>query len=296
MKYTLKQFQKEFKTDDDCLDTIMAIRYRDNTCPKCHKKTKFHRITGRKQYACQYCGHHVAPCAGTVFEKSRTPLTDWFYAMYLFTSTRHGVPAKELERQLGVTYKTAWRMAHKLRELMQSSDDHSPLEGHVEMDESYFGGKYRGKRRKGYHAGHPKNYKTSVFGMVQRDGLVKTGIVQETNRVVLQPHIDRHVLWGTTISTDEAGAYMHLGGLSYEHGVVRHKREQYKNDIYHTNTIEGYWSRLKNSIRGTHIHVSKKYLNRYLAEFAYRYNHRKECNATIFYRLLAGLAKPYQAA
>ena len=295
MKYTLKQFQKDFPTDDVCLDTIMAIRYRDNICPKCQRETKFHRLTGRKQYSCQYCGHHVAPCAGTIFEKSSTSLRDWFYAMYLFTSTRHGVPAKELERQLGVTYKTAWRMTHKLRELMQLADDHAPFGGHIEIDETYLGGRYRGKRRKGFKPGDPGNHKTTVFGMLERGGSVKTGIVENVQRKTLQPYIDKHALWGSTISTDEAGQYYFLGGISYKHGVVNHKREQYRNGIHYTNSIEGYWSRLKNSIRGTHIHVSKKYLNKYLAEFAYRYNHRKDPATAIFYRLLGGLVKPYEA-
>ena len=118
MKYTFKQFQAEYPDDASCLDQIMKEQYGGTSfdCPACGAESKFHRMTKRRGYACQHCGHHIYPCVGTIFEKSRTPLTSWFFAMYLFTSTRHGVAAKELERQIGCTYKTAWRMAHELRE------------------------------------------------------------------------------------------------------------------------------------------------------------------------------------
>ena len=109
MKYTFKEFQAEYPTDEACLDRIMVEQHggTEIACPRCKEQSKFSRITKRRAYACQFCGHHIYPCAGTIFEKSRTKLTHWFFAMYLMTSTRHGVAAKELERQIGVTYKTA---------------------------------------------------------------------------------------------------------------------------------------------------------------------------------------------
>ena len=125
--YTFRQFQADFPDSDACLAKIMGLRYGD--CPRCHeckRETKYHRIAKRRAYACQFCGAHVYPCVGTPFEKSRTPLRDWFFAMYLFTTTRHGIAAKELERQLGVTYKTAWRMAHELRKLMAGMEKDGP--------------------------------------------------------------------------------------------------------------------------------------------------------------------------
>ena len=147
MKYTRKQFDAEFPNDAACLERLMHVNYggTEITCPACGvEKAQFHAMHTRKAYACQECGHHIYPCAGTIFHKSRTPLTMWFFAMYLMTSTRSGVAAKELERALGVTYKTAWRIAHQLRKLMASADHAGPLGGegkHVEMDETYFGGK-----------------------------------------------------------------------------------------------------------------------------------------------------------
>lgn len=130
--YTFHQFQADYPDDAACLAKIMALRYGDAPiCHECKRRTKYHRIAKRRAYACQFCGAHVYPCVGTPFEKSRTPLHKWFYAMYLFTTTRHGVPAKELERQLGVTYKCAWRMAHEIRTLMAGLDT-AVLFGEVE--------------------------------------------------------------------------------------------------------------------------------------------------------------------
>jgi transposase-like protein len=155
-KYTKAQFDREYPDDGACLDAIMDMRYggTDIVCPACKRTSKFTRIAKRRAYACQWCGDHVYPCVGTVFEKSRTPLTKWFYAMYLFTASRHGVPARELERQLGVTYKCAWRIAHELRKLMAMADYRGPMGGegrHVEVDETLIGGvlKNRGRGHKG---------------------------------------------------------------------------------------------------------------------------------------------------
>lgn len=143
--YTYRQFQEDYPDSDACLAKIMELRYgHEPTCHECKRQTKYHRITKRRAYACQFCGAHVYPCVSTPFEKSRTPLRDWFYAMYLFTTSRHGVPAKELERQLGVTYKCAWRIAHELRKPMGELDVNA-LFGEVKADETHIGGKRHGK-------------------------------------------------------------------------------------------------------------------------------------------------------
>ena len=294
MQYTILDFQKDFPDDDTCLDRIFEMKYGDAPfCSKCEKHTKHYRVSGRRQYACQFCGHQIAPCAGTPFEKSRTSLQKWFYAMYLFTASRHGVPAKELERQLGVTYKTAWRMAHELRKLMAQLDGRggSLDSGHVEIDETYVGG-----RKRGVGAGHAKRYMQGVFGIVERGGRIVAGRIDDVTRETVDPYIKKFVPWGSTISTDEHSAYKYLGGIAYKHGVVNHRRKEYVNGIHHTNTIEGYWSRLKNSIKGTHIHVSARHLSKYVGEFSYRFNMRKEGTAAMFDRLLAGLVLPFAKA
>jgi len=135
---TVKEFFERFSTDDICLEHVMDLRYgRTRVCPnpKCAKPTEFYRLTKRPAYSCKLCGYHIYPCAGTPFENTRTPLQSWFYAIYLFTTTRHGVPAMELRRQLGVTYKTAWRMGHEIRKYMGIVDGDDGLSGHVEMDD-----------------------------------------------------------------------------------------------------------------------------------------------------------------
>ncbi|MCH9011437.1 MAG: IS1595 family transposase [Proteobacteria bacterium] len=286
-RYTFRDFQAEYPDDGTCLDRILETRYGAHTfdCPGCGVEAKFHRIKKRRAFACQDCGHHVYPCVGTPFEKSRTPLTSWFFAMYLMTSTRHGVAAKELERQIGCTYKTAWRMAHELRKHMANADNHDPLSGHVEIDETYIGGKRRGKRGRGAKG------KTVVFGMVERAGSVRAGPVPNVRRKTLQPIIYNNVIRGSTVSTDELKSYARLRTAPYKHGTVNHSAHEWVKGIHHVNSIEGYWSRLKNSIKGTHVHVSSKHLWKYVSEFSYRYNMRKQ-PALMFHHLIASLSLP----
>src|ERR1700681_22867 len=179
-KYTINQFRAQYPNDDICLDTIFKLRYTAMPCcPCCSQATTFKRIKGRRAYQCsdKDCQYQLYPTAGTVFEKTRTSLVDWFYAIYLMTSTRNGVAAKELQRQLGVTYKCAWRIGHQLRELMAARDKATTpekLSGHVEIDETWVGGKIKGKNR-------PKtDGKTVVMGLVQRGGAFKGHVVDDS--------------------------------------------------------------------------------------------------------------------
>ena len=294
-KYTLKTFQTEYPDDAACLDKVLAMRYGGPVfeCPHCKKHSTFHRITKRRAYACQGCGHHIYPCAGTVFQDSRTKLTLWFYAMYLFTSSRHGVPAKELERQLGVTYKTAWRIGHELRKLMAAADkggsQNGPLSGHVEVDEAYVGGKprYKGNNTRGRGAAN----KAIVLGLAERNGNIRAGVVPNIKGSTLQNAIEANVECGSTISTDELKSYIGLEKRGFKHLTVSHGKGEYVRGDAHTNTIEGFWSRLKLSIRGTHIHVSKRHLWKYSSEFAFRYNMRKQ-PAAMFDQMIFALALP----
>ena len=280
-QFTVTDFFKRFPDDDSCLNHLMKIRYGfEIDCPKCGKHGKFSRIKKQLAYQCAWCGHHVHPMAGTPFERSRTPLQKWFYAMYLFTTSRHGVPAKELQRQLGVTYKCAWRMGHEIRKYMAATDGDNGLSGHVEIDETYIGGKSKEMGRPG-----PKSKKTAVFGMVERGGDVMTHVVPNTKKDTLLPLVKKHVKKGSTISSDDLPSYRSLPKHGFKHGRVKHQNEQWRNGIHYTNAIEGYWSQLKRSINGTHIHVSRKHLPKYLGEFEYRYNMRDNPEA-MFARLL----------
>ncbi|MCW5749307.1 MAG: IS1595 family transposase, partial [Alphaproteobacteria bacterium] len=230
--FTVKAFFSRFPNDDACLDAILAKRMGGErmVCARCGRNAKFYRIDGRRAYACQFCGDHFYPCVGTPFEDSRTSLQSWFYAMYLFTTTRHGVPAKELERQLGVTYKTAWRMARILRELMKDQEPGS-LDGHVEIDEAYFGGKKKDGTR-----GRGASGKTILMGMTERDGNIKMVRVPNVRTATLRPIIHASVAKGATISTDELNSYKLLSREGWNHGVVRHGQGEYAKGIHHVNT------------------------------------------------------------
>jgi transposase len=285
-RYTFKQFQAEYPNDERCLEKLMEMNHGGTNidCPGCGVRAAFHLMRKRKAYACQECGHHIYPCAGTIFHKSRTPLTKWFFAMYLMTSTRHGVAAKELERQLGVTYKCAYRMAHQLRKLMAAADHSGPLSGHVEIDETLIGGAAKGKGR-----GHRAN-KTVLFGMVERDGKMRTGPVPDATIYTVEPIILENVLPGSTVSTDGHRSYNDLG-RTYVHGVVDHTVKEYVRGIHHTNTIEGHWSHFKRAIAGTHVHISGKHLWKYAAEFNYRRNYRAS-HTMMFNRLVVAFSLP----
>lgn len=271
-KFTVHEFFQTFGTDDQCLDHLMQTRYGKKTeCPKCEKVSKFARLKKVKAYSCPHCGHHIHPMQGTPFAKSRTPLQKWFYAMYLFTTSRHGVAAMELQRQLGVTYKTAWRMGHEIRKYMSKVDGDAPLSGVVEVDESMFGG-----RQTGIGGGFKQvGNKSIILGMMQRDGDVQTVQVPNSRAATLLPILKAQIKPGSTVYTDEAHAYRKLSDHGYDHDKVDHGRKEYARGPVSTNSLEAYWARLKNSIRGTHVHVSKKYLDLYADEFEYRHNMRK---------------------
>lgn len=276
------EFFKQFPDDDTCLEHLMDVRYgKEIQCPKCKKESKFHRIKKRPVFGCQYCGHQISPMAGTPFARSSTPLQKWFYAIYLFTTSRHGVPAKELQRQLSVTYKAAWRMGHEIRKYMGEVDGDGNLKGHVEIDETYIGGKET------HEQWSTNSKKTAVLGMVERDGSLMTRVIPNSKEITLLPIIKANVEHGATVSTDEHYGYRDLGLWGYKHGTVAHSREEWKRGIHSTNSIEGFWSRLKLSIKGTHIHVSKQHLPKYLAEFEFRYNMRGANASLMFDRLLA---------
>ena len=271
--FTVQDFFKRFPDDDSCLDHLMETRFGDKVdCPKCGKHGRFTRLSKHPAYSCAWCGHHIHPMVGTPFEKSRTSLQKWFYAMYLFTTTRHGVPARELQRQLGVTLKTAWRIGHEIRKYMAKIDGIPPMTDHVEVDETYVGG--RRPKIKGF-TGRGAKGKTVVMGILERDGEIYTEVVPSAAGRSLIPPIVANVPVGTRISTDEWAPYRVLGGLGYLHSTVDHGSKEYARGDVHVNGLESFWSILKRSIRGTHVWVSPKHLPNYLGEFEFRYNMRK---------------------
>jgi transposase-like protein/predicted RNA-binding Zn-ribbon protein involved in translation (DUF1610 family) len=278
---TIKDFFNQFPDDSACLAHIFKLRYGyDFQCPKCGVYGAFRKLAKHPAYTCN-CGHHVHPMQGTIFQDSHVPLTKWFYALYLFTTTRHGVPSKEMQRQLGVSYPTALRMTHLIRQHMAKADGDPMLGGHVEVDETYVGG-----HTKGGKGGRSTTEKVAVFGMVERGGDVMTRVVDDVSAKTLIGHIRRNVDKGSVISSDEWASYKPLAKAGYSHEVVNHGREEWVRGEVHTNTIEGFWSHFKRSVRGTHVSVSRKHLAKYLGEFEFRYNLRHSPQA-MFARLLA---------
>lgn len=269
-QFNVNDFFARFPDDDACLAHLMKIRYGEVlTCPKCGKEGRFAKLGKVPAYSCPWCGHHIHPMVGTPFAKSHVPLQKWFYAMFLFSASRHGVSGKELQRQLGVTYKTAYRMGMEIRKYIGRVDGDDGLSGHVEIDESYIGGRVWHKGR-----GQHKENKSIVFGMVERGGDVMTQVVSDARARTVQPIVLAQVESGSRPSSDESSSYTLLR-KHYIHKTVHHAADEYVFKDTHTNTIEGFWAILKRSIRGTHIHVSEKKLPAYLGEFEYRYNMRK---------------------
>lgn len=280
-KYTIKQFQADFPDDDACLTYMFERKYgSDFVCPKCSKQG-FYRVAKRKCYACAWCSYQIHPTAGNIFHKSPTKLTLWFYALYLAAQSKNAVSAKELERHLGVTYKTAWRIAKKIRELMQQSTNQ--LEGKVEMDEMYMGGRKKDIRGRGAVG------KTPVVGAVQRGGEVRAEVTIDTAAYTVAPLMRKHVKLGSEVMTDTYPSYYNAKKWGYNHKKINHKKEQYVKGDIHTNTIEGFWSQVKRSIDGTYHAVSPKYLQLYVNEFVYRYNHRD--SALLFDSLLGRVCR-----
>ena len=272
---TIKEFFNRYPTDAACLQQIFDVRFgQKHECPKCERAAKWYPIKAERAFSCGNCGHHLHPTVGTIFEGSRTSLQSWFYAIYLFTTTRHGVPAKELQRQLGVTYKTAWRMGHKIREHMAAVDGEETLSGDVEVDETYVGGKQTREDQRE----HGSN-KTIVLGMLERDGDVMTKVIPAPTSYNMKNPIIDNVEQGSRVHTDEHRGYKGIDKHGYEHGTVEHRAGEYVDGDVHVNGIENFWSQLKKGISGTHVFASPQHLSKYAKEFEYRYNNRDEPEA-----------------
>jgi transposase-like protein len=298
------EFMRDFPDDATCLDFLWRERYAPDGhhthCPKCDQERKFHKVKERPAWDCDSCGHHLHPLAGTIFEKSSTSLHLWFYAIFLMTSTRCGVSAKQLERELGVTYKTAWRIFNKIRNNLMIDDD-VLLSGEVEVDETSVDGKPRkpqgkntqiliGPSRRSEAQKLRERSRATVFAAVERGGRVKATVLPSRRGPGLKKQIIEWVEPESIVYTDEWPAYNKVGE-DFDHSRINHSSGIYVDGDIHTNTIEGFFGHVKPSIRGTYRKVSHRWLQGYLNEFCWRYNHRYDERAmfqTLLLRATSG--------
>src|ERR1700722_3527067 len=280
LRYTIDDFSRQFPNDEACFEHLREQRFPDGIayCNECKGERQHHRIKGRPVYACDECLTQISPMAGTIFEHSSTSLRLWYYAMYLMASTRCGISAKQIQRETGVTYKTAWRMFRQIRTLL--SED-VQLEGDgIEIDETGIGPTTK-------RVGKSPKPKTTVFGMVERKGRVKAVVAADRKKDTLLPIIKQYVLPASIIFSDEYPSYDDLTRHrnEYDHKRINHSAGVYVMGDVHTNTIEGFWSLIKRGIGGVYHSVSEKYLQSYLDEYSFRYNRRHSRNL-IFHSIL----------
>ena len=277
LRYTINDFNRQFPDDAACLEHLKEQRFPGGVtyCDQCQQERKHYRIKGRPVYSCDHCGTQISPMAGTIFEKSRTSLRLWYYAMYLMASTRCGISAKQIQRETGVTYKTAWRMFKQIRSLLSETD--MQLEGDsVEMDETYMGGRRKGR------SGRPglldrDGPKSCVVGMVERRGRIIAVVAEDASKKTLHDLAHEKIMPKSMLFTDEHPSYTGLD-KTYQYHRINHSAGVYVRGRVHTNTIEGFWMLVKKGIGGVYHSVSKKYLQTYLDEYSFRYNRRNMGN------------------
>lgn len=282
-RYSLRDLKKQFPNDRACLEYIFdALHSRECSCGG-----RYAILKGRRQYQCSKCRHQIAPTAGTIFHKSDTPLNLWFWAIFIFSSAKSGVSAKELERQLGVTYKTAWRILMFIRKALPQEMD--LLQGIVEMDEAYFGGKkgYKDARHRPSFTGN----KAVVMGAAERQGRIRAKLAPDATAQSITRFIDRNIHpMDTKLYTDKSNRYG-KAAWGYDREAVNHSKKEWKRGQAHINTVEAFWAHVKRSVSGTHKVVSKKYLQAYLDGFVFHYNNRRS-DRERFSSLLGALLQP----
>ncbi|HUD06603.1 MAG TPA: IS1595 family transposase [Candidatus Saccharimonadales bacterium] len=268
---SLIDFYKKFPNEQACRDFLQKARWNDNvTCPKCGVVGgKIYKLKDTRLLKCATCRLPFSVKVGTVFEDSAIPLQSWFLAVYLCTSLKKGISSVQLAKYLGVTQKSAWHMLHRIRHNVNSSVDSKPLDGIVEIDETYIGGKNPGVRG-------AKFDKAIVFGAVERGGRAKLTHVPTAGVRVLLPAIAKSISPKATIYSDQLGAYRTLSRRGYTHESINHSELEFARGRVHTNTIEGgVWDHLKLGLKAIYMGVSPKHLGKYCDEFAYRYSTRQ---------------------
>ena len=286
----LLQLMERFHSEERCRAYLEALRWPNGVaCPRCGGSQQAHD-TARGVYDCYSCSYKFSVLAGTIFHDTKLPLRKWLMAVLIMVEAKKGISANQMKRTLGVSYKTAWYLCHRIRHAMAEVNTEQ-LGGQIEVDETYVGGKVRG-RGHGY-----RGNKATVVGVVQRKGEIRLQVASGADRETLHAIIHKHVSpEAPNIFTDEWAAYRGIGDQDTTHETVNHKAEEWVRGDAHTQTVESVWSLLKRSIVGSYHKVSVKHLDSYLDELEWRFNNRE--NPYLFrdtlLKLLTAEALPYQ--
>ena len=278
--YNLFYFFKQFPDEEACREYFEKRRWGNTpVCPHCGNAQKVYRYKNRRTFKCAHCKRQFSVRTGTIYENSNIPLQKWFLTYYLIALSKKGISSIELAKIIGTTQKSAYYLLQKVRYMFEHRSSENQLRGTVEVDETYIGGRKRGKRGRG------SENKTPVFGVVQRGGRLSIMPVENTKRKTLEPIIYKRIKSGSHMMSDEWWAYTKLD-KNYKHSVVKHKSKEYVRGNVYTNTIEGAWSHLKRLIMGTYHRPSKKHLSKYCAEFQFNYNTRNDSLKAKFNKII----------
>lgn len=270
---------------------VAKLRWPDGpVCPKCESKDHSY-ISTRRLWKCKACKKQYSVKVGTIFEASALGLDKWLPAVWLIANSKNGISSHELGRALGTTQKSAWFMLHRIRLAMQTGT-FDKLDGEVEVDETYIGGKARNmhkrdKARKGITKG--MGGKTTVAGALQRGGAVRAAVIKDTKQPTLEAHVREHIAPGAAVFTDQLGSYKDLALMGYAHETIDHA-ERYVDGHVHTNGMENFWSLLKRGLNGTYVSVEPFHLFRYLDERVFTFNLRELTDYARFETVLRAAA------
>jgi transposase-like protein len=273
-EYDLVELIEQFGSEDKCHEYLEGLRWPDGVeCPRC-ESTKISRIVKRRQFDCDSCRYQFSVRVESLFHDSKLPLWKWFLAVYLMIESKKGISANQLKRTLGVSYKTAWYLCHRIRAAMvdESGD---MLHGIVEADETYVGGKTGGYRDKKEAARHRRDNKTVVLGAVERGGRVRLRVAPDATSASVKGFLKDVVSDDAeAIFTDSHRSYRGIADHNTRHEYVDHSRDEWVRGQVHTNTVESVWSLFDRSVIGSYHKLSVKHLPAYLDEAAFRWNNR----------------------
>jgi transposase-like protein len=291
---TLTDFTDHFCDEETCVKHYTAIRFANGKyCPHCGH-TEVYTYKDGKRYRCADCKQDFTIKTGTVFGESKLPIRKWFIAIYLLSNSSKGISSVQLAKHVGVTQKTAWFMAHRIREAHQQNK--GQLTGTIEADETYIGGKAKNmhaKVRETRNIGTGGEGKTILFGMKSRDGEVRAQIIPATDSPTIHPILKYNIAKGSNLYTDEQLAYRGLQS-SFGRDVVRHGLKEFVKGDCHTNGIESFWALFKRGYHGVYHQMSPKHLQRYVNEYAFRFNHKAQTMKDVFAAVIANIAESAQ--